>query len=267
MNVIDLANQSVWSQFGVLHWLDSISGFVDEGEHAAYQLIADEVRDQPILDLGVGPGRTIPILTGLSAQYVAIDYQPKMVAHAKKRHPSVNIQLGDARDLSRFDDASFALVVFSYAGIDAVDRDGRARVLREVHRVLKTGGIFWFSTLNKQGKSPGDRPWRPYHRAIQKSLLRTAVAQLRVLKQVPISLYNYARLSRLRREGDGWLMAPFAAHDFGLIVHYTTLTNQRLELENAGFQPQCEVIAPDGSVVDESHDLREIDFFNILCRK
>lgn len=267
MNFIDAANQRVWSQPGVLHWLGSLSGFVDKGELAAFRHIADEVRDQPILDIGVGAGRTIPILSGLSAQYVAIDYQPRMVARARALYPSANIQVGDGRDLSRFSDASFALVLFSYAGIDAVDRDGRARVLREVHRVLREGGIFWFSTLNKEGRSPHDRPWRLYGSGEQGSTLTRMLAQLRMLKQVPISVYNYARLRRLRCEGDGWLIAPFAAHEFGLVVHYTTLANQRKELEEAGFRSQLEVFAPNGAVISESDNLNTIDFFNIISRK
>ncbi len=267
MNFIDAANQRVWSQPSVRHWLGGLSGFVDQGEQSAFQRIADEVRDQPILDIGVGAGRTIPMLSGLSAQYVAIDYQPEMVAHARARYPSVDIQVGDARDLSRFDDASFALVAFSYAGIDAVDRDGRARVLREAHRVLRKDGIFWFSTLNKDGRSPHDRPWGLYGPGRQNGMVRTVIAQLRLLKQVLSSLYNYARLRHLRREGDGWLVAPFMAHDFGLVVHYTTLANQRIELEKAGFRPQLEVFAPNGAMIGASDDLRAVDFFNIVCRK
>jgi SAM-dependent methyltransferase len=269
MNQVDAINHQTWAQPGALNWLGNISGFTDAGERAACLHIADEVRDQPILDIGIGGGRTIPILLALSKQYVGIDYQPEMVARTHGRFPAVDIQVGDARDLSRFASNSFSLVVFSYAGIDAVDRDGRAHILREAHRVLRKNGIFWFSTLNKDGGAPHDRPWTPHWPKKQTGAgrLRNTIARLRALKEIPICTYNYARLRKLRAEGDGWLVAPFAAHSFGLVVHYTTLADQQHELEKVGFSSQLEVFDPDGNVLQGSEDLHTIDFFNILCRK
>jgi len=268
MNAQDKANQKVWSQQGAINWMGRISGFTDDGERSAYAYIADDSRDQPILDLGVGPGRTIALLHALSTQYVALDYQPAMVKRARTKFPAIDIQLGDARDLSRFANDSFALTVFSYAGIDAVDREGRARILSEVHRVLKPNGIFWFSTLNKDGHSPQERPWSPqWPTKGSNSLLGHSAALARTLKEIPIGLFNYASLNRLRSEGDGWLIAPFAAASFGLVVHYTTLANQQAELANVGFRPTIDIFDPTGKTVRVADDLHDIDFFNIVCRK
>src|ERR1700682_1060613 len=101
MNDHDRLNQDTWAASGTLDWLGSLEGFVDAGERTAYARIAELARDQPILDLGVGAGRTIPMLQSLSRDYVAIDYTPAMVERARQRFPGVDIQLGDARDLSR----------------------------------------------------------------------------------------------------------------------------------------------------------------------
>src|SRR5580692_11607097 len=131
MNNQDATNQSSWTAQGPVQHLASLQGFTDEGERAAYWRIADEVRNQPILDLGVGPGRTISLLRSLTESYVAIDYLPAMVEVARRKFPFDDVDVGDARDLSRFGDGSFALVVFSYSGIDAVDHEDRRRVLRE----------------------------------------------------------------------------------------------------------------------------------------
>ena len=46
----------------------------------------------------------------------------------------------DARNLSRFGDGKFALVLFSFNGIDGVGRADRYRILREFHRVVRPGG-------------------------------------------------------------------------------------------------------------------------------
>jgi ubiquinone/menaquinone biosynthesis C-methylase UbiE len=132
----DAINRSTWTQRGAVNWLSSNQGYTDGGEFAAYWRIADEVRDQPILDLGVGGGRTVSLLRPLSRDYVALDYLPELVDSARRKFPFVDIRTGDARDLSQFPDERFSLVVFSYAGIDAVGPEDRRRVLAEVRRVL-----------------------------------------------------------------------------------------------------------------------------------
>src|SRR5262245_43360174 len=150
MNVQDRKNREVWSDRGAIKGLASSQGFTNEGERAAYWHIVDEIRNKPILDLGVGPGRTIKLLRSLSDKYVALDYLPPMVEHVRERFPFVDVRLGDARDLSSFGASTFYLVVFSYMGIDSVDHEGRQRILSEAYRVLQPGGILWFSTLNKE---------------------------------------------------------------------------------------------------------------------
>ena len=166
--------------------------------------------------------------------------------------------------LSRFADGSFSLVVFSYSGIDAVDHEDRRRVLREAHRVLKPDGIFWLSTLNLDGRSPHERPWAPIWPARQGSRLHYAADIVGMLKGVPRGLVNYSRRRNLRQQGDGWLVAPFSSHAYGLVVHYTSLGHQLAELEAVGFKPDPEVFDPDGQRVEgASHG----DFFNIVARK
>ena len=103
-------------------------------------------------------GRTTSLLRLVSSDYVGIDYTPELVELCRRRHPDADIRLGDARDLSDIADGSQGLVVFSNNGIDAVDHDGRERVLSEAHRVLGAGGVLCYSTLNKDGPLFGAHP-------------------------------------------------------------------------------------------------------------
>jgi SAM-dependent methyltransferase len=99
-----------------------------------------------VLDLGIGAGRTTPHLRGLGGRYVGIDVEPAMVAACRERFPDADVRVGDAADLSAFDDGSFDAVVFSFNGLDYVAR--RAACLDECRRVLRPGGVLLLSRHN-----------------------------------------------------------------------------------------------------------------------
>jgi ubiquinone/menaquinone biosynthesis C-methylase UbiE len=264
----DQTNRDAWVDPSVSNWLWNLQGFISAGERTAYGRIADEMRGKPILDLGVGGGRTIELMTAISTDYTAIDYLPNMVETSRRKFPGVDIQQGDARDLSRFADNRFALVTFSYMGIDAVDHEGRGRVLAEVHRVLQPGGVFWFSTMNKTGCEARQRPWKPRWPRQRGHGLRRVKAIARTAANIPGNTRNYLRLRKLAREGNGWMLAPFYPHRYRLLVHYTTLEQELAELESAGFRGDPEVFeGSEGKRVHVSDDLSEVGSFNILARK
>jgi SAM-dependent methyltransferase len=102
-----------------------------------------------ILDLGVGGGRTTAYLSSIAARYVGVDYASEMVAECRKKFPQLEFETENASDLSRFEASSFDAVVIAFNGMDYVIPDeSRLRALREIHRVLKPGGILIFSSHN-----------------------------------------------------------------------------------------------------------------------
>lgn len=259
METQDQLNHCAWIDPAGVSWLGALTGFTDDGERAAYRQVSAEAGGAPILDLGVGGGRTVSLLRAVSADYVAIDYTPVLVETARRRFPDADIRLGDARDLSSFADGHFGLVVFSYMGLDSVGREDRRRILREVRRVLRPGGTFWFSTLNLTGAATRRRPWR-VQRVKQ-------VAELgRTLRRVPRETLNYLRARRLGERGAGWAIAPFFAYSYGLLVHYTSLEDQLAELTAAGFGSDVEVLDERGDRVQRGEDLSDVFCFHVLAR-
>jgi SAM-dependent methyltransferase len=262
---IDAINRRTWQQPATVRAYQRLQGWTDPGEKAAFDHVAAEVRSRPILDIGVGAGRTTGLLQAISTQYVGIDYTEQMVQACRARHPEARILKMDARDLSSFDDNQFALVVFSFNGIDAVDLADRHKVMRQVHRVLQANGIFIVSAHNRLGPGHGERPrwqvqfsWNPFKLAWR--VARSTRSWLR-------SLPNYRRLRVLNESHPEWAVMNAAAHDFGIVVMYTTLAEQKRQLDAAGFRPELVLDNVRGLPVADDADVRDVWWFHYVARK
>jgi SAM-dependent methyltransferase len=230
---MDWINRQAWRAPGTLRLFAELEAYSDAGESVALRHVAEECRGQPILDVGVGAGRTIPLLRRISADYTAIDYTQEMVEQSRRRFPDARVLLGDARQLE-FETGRFALVVFSFNGIDAVSHADRRAVLREAHRVLRPGGLYLFSTHNLDG--PG------FQEPLRFPRVRPTLDPVQLVERVGRSALSLARGIRNRRKfrhlnqrGEGYAVWNAGAHDFGIVVHYTTLSRQLEELKVEGF--------------------------------
>lgn len=92
-----------------------------------------------VLDLGCGPGSmTGKLLKIPGIRLTGVDLSPAMIARARERFPHVNYIVDDAEFMS-FEDETFD-VVFCSGVLHHLPSIEMA--LREVHRILKPGGIF-----------------------------------------------------------------------------------------------------------------------------
>jgi SAM-dependent methyltransferase len=264
----DSINRAAWRTRSARRGYGHAAGWTDPGEAAAVAWLTGRIRGQPILDLGVGGGRTVPLLTALSADYIAVDYTHELVAICQRNHPGVRVLHMDARDLSAFTDARFSLVVFSYNGIDSVDHAGRIAILNECARVLKPGGYLLFSTHNLHGPSyrrqPRDLLRLPRRDAGLRACARDA---LRILYSLPIGVFNYLRHTRLDQTGEGYATRVCAAHRFGIVLLYTDFATQRQQLRDAGLHLDVAFGNVAGSVIDERADLCRDEWFHLIARK
>lgn len=269
--MLDSVNQAWYAAPGSVAGMAMRQGFIDEGERAAYAHLVDGTPHRRILDLGVGPGRTVPLLRSIGEDYVGIDYLAPMVEAARARHPTADIRLGDARDLGQFATGCRDLVAFSYHGIDSVGHDDRRRILDEVLRVLVPGGVFWFSTLNLAGPAARYRPWRPVAQAPAEPdarWTRAAMARARGLARIPVHTMRYWRGRLLAEAGAEWSVAPFFAGGWLLMAHYVSLRELLRELTSAGFEPHPEVFGDaHGRRLAPADDLRGVFGFNVLAHK
>lgn len=222
--------------------------------------LAERLSDAELLDIGIGAGRTTEILAPLVSAYVGIDYSARMIEAARARVPrdvDATLHVADARDLSRWHNHDFDIVLFSFNGIDAVDAGDRVRILREVREVIGIDGIFSFSTHSLHALPLSARPRRPSRGEPLRSTLR--------------SLHRAARLAAVNRRLDleaararGWARVRDGAHGFSLVLTYVDPTYQLRQLEECGFSV-VDVLDSAGHRIDPQDPGREAHLFYI-CR-
>jgi SAM-dependent methyltransferase len=262
---LDAVNRPTWARPDTVRLYERLHGYTDPGEQAAIDHVMDRARGRKILDIGVGAGRTTDLLLQVSRDYVGIDYTGEMVQACRKRHPGVRVEQMDARDLSAFGDGEFALVVFSFNGIDSVGPQDRLRVLREVHRVLAPGGLFLFSAHNNDGPGRGEHP--QVHVPFTWNPIKLGWRGFKSITALPRSWMNHRRFKAMNETHEDWSVMNAGAHDFGIVVVYTTLAEQRRQLRETGFD--CEAVFDNalGLAVEEGADTRDMWWFHYVARK
>jgi SAM-dependent methyltransferase len=224
------------------------AGIVDEGlnsaECAALLSVTSEILGMRILDLGVGAGRTVAALRKIGADYVAIDYVPAMVEHCRRQFPGVRFEQADARSLP-FADGEFQLVFFSCNGISMVDNAGRLSILSEVKRVLKPGGIFIFSTCNRNS-AEFESTFRFPDFQRTTNPLKAAVRALRFTRDTLIRLSNRLRLRRREIFEQDYAIINDIYHHYGVMLYFITMEKQLEQLQRMGFSPRIDVYGMNG---------------------
>lgn len=112
-------------------------------------------RNDSILDLGCGAGRvTLALARASYLKLLGVDLAEEMISQAKGVADylglSVPFEQGDATDL-RFADSVFDAVVFAFNGLMQIPGAGRREAaVAEIFRVLKPGGYFIFTALDRE---------------------------------------------------------------------------------------------------------------------
>ncbi|MFH1409227.1 MAG: class I SAM-dependent methyltransferase [Nanoarchaeota archaeon] len=103
-----------------------------------------DFKDKTVLELGMGAGRFLDEVSKVAKKVIGIDISENMVDLAKKRNNDVTLQVMDATKMTFKDNAfdiAYSMGMFEYV-------ENLSPFLREVHRVLKPGGLFVFNCFN-----------------------------------------------------------------------------------------------------------------------
>jgi ubiquinone/menaquinone biosynthesis C-methylase UbiE len=230
-NNVDALNRQTMRD-SVKHY--SLNAELTKSEAAALSTVTN-VKDKPILDLGVGAGRTVNALREISEDYVGIDYVADMVGECRRKYPGVRFEQGDARNLTKFHDNSFHMVMFSKNGISMVNHEGRIEILKEVFRVLAPGGAFLFSTYNRdfEGHMKFFR-FPKFHYSYNP--LKFGVRALKYGFNVFLALGNRLRFKRLEIHTEEYSLVNDRCHNYATMLYYITHPHQLQQLIAAGFE-------------------------------
>ena len=240
-------------------------GFTDAGEAMALGAV-DAWADGDVLDIGVGGGRTTDLLADDARSYVGIDISPEMLDMARSRFPDRDLREGNAVDLRGLPDASYDLVMFSFNGLDALDHGDRGAALAAMARVTRPEGRVLFSSLNLDGVSFDERPWRVAGGLLSRRVRYHVAYAARHPGSMVRSMRNYRRTRQGVEDGHGWARRPLRAHEFRFVVHFATMEEAVAEADAAGLEVVA-AYADDGSELAPSATHTDADYVHFLCRR
>lgn len=230
-------------------------------EIAAIDSVPD-IRDKPILDMGVGTGRTTNGLLEISKDYLGIDYAREMLDSCEQHFPHVRFELADARDMSAYADESFYTAFFSSNGICMVNHDDRMKILKEVYRLLKPGGVFLFSAYNQHFLKNMKAFYFPDF-GMTLNPVKFIVRGMRFCRSLILSLVNRWRYKHLEVKTEEYEIINDRCHNYATMLYYTTPQNMEKQLHESGFTAGLTAYAINGKPITDDNVTDDTLFYVI----
>lgn len=134
-------------------WNDAAGEYLEAQETSAFSKVNKaivksrftELHDEKVLDLGCGYGSYTDYFRSIGGCATGVDGASSMVELAKDKYPESAFEVVDITEKLPFDDGAFDIVFCNQVLMDIENVES---VLEEVTRVLKPGGIFYFSIVH-----------------------------------------------------------------------------------------------------------------------
>ncbi|MCY7374718.1 MAG: class I SAM-dependent methyltransferase [Pyrinomonadaceae bacterium] len=236
-------NKTAYARADVIRYYLGVDKLL-EAEKVLLEKLSPTIRDSKILDIGVGGGRTTKFLLSISNNYTGIDYVAKFAEETGKKYPVAKILCGDVMNLKEFESDRFDFILFSYNGIDSIANEDRLKALNEIYRVLKKGGIFMFSSHNRNYQHFNKLPWQQrFHFDAEYFIFF-----LHCLYHLP----KHYQMKKHEIYTDDYAIINDGDHRFSLLLYYISIEKQVKQLTDIGFVG-IEAYSTEGKLVERDN--------------
>ena len=211
-----------------------------------------------VLDVGCGAGRTAEYLRHWAGEYRCIDYSEQMTKVLKRRFDDVDCLCCDVRDMHQFADGSNDFVLFANNGLDSLGHEDRILGLCEVNRVLPDGGLYVFSTHNRNCDHARQEPRMEF------SIDPFAFARAVVRHQRRVARRRANR--EFEREEKDYAIINDSSHNFSLVTYYIDQRAQVQQLTDLGFET-LEIFDFEGTAIGSSEVDHSSPWIYYVARK
>ena len=239
--------------------------YLDPAEKAVIDELGGSLSLMNMLDMGVGGGRTTKYFAPLVNSYIGADYAHAMIAACKRKYGDTYSFIEcDVRKMDMFEANSFDFVFFSYNGMDSFSHKDRQSALKEIRRVLRSGGYFYFSSHNLDWQGLENIFSLRNHKFSRKidDIARHALKIVR-LKLLNRSLAMNTRIKKIRANRKGHI------YDNSLngkaCVYYISLDEQLEQLADHGFT-DVQTFGLDGKKTSDPKYLNSGGWIYYLCK-
>ncbi len=149
-------------------------------------------------------------------------------------------------------------IMFSFNGLDSINHTDRLQGLREIYRVLKSDGLFVFSSHNRNHRYAISHP--------NMKLSMTPGRQIKNFKNFIKSMCNYLRNKSSQQFMQEYAIINDVAHNYAMLTYYIDKLNQVSQLEAIGFET-IEMYDTLGNILDSDSDDKESAWIYYVARK
>ncbi len=219
--------ETTYRSKNVVDWYDKLD-FLFPSEKALFEKCKEKILGKKVLDIGIGGGRTTAYFANIDCDYTGVDYIEEFANLVSAKHKQLKIKQCDARVMSMFTDNSFDFILFSFNGIDNMDSESRIKIFKEIFRVLKSDGVFMFSTHNRDYKYFNKMPWQEKWQ-FKWNYFKLCLV---VLKNYP----QHLKMKKHEFHGQDYSIINDIAHNFKILTYYISSAKQKKQLESLGFK-------------------------------
>jgi len=118
--------------------------------------VADDIKPgMKLLELGCGVGSDSAYFASLGVDVVATDFSDVVIAQNKAKHANVTFEVVDIAKPLPYEAKMFD-VVYAHLSLHYYDEPKTAKVFKEIERVLRPGGMLYFSCKSVDDPLFGD---------------------------------------------------------------------------------------------------------------